>query len=91
MPEACTCCPVRSPSAKGPKAAEPQQGGDEQEQPIGDFRAFVLATDIEMGWFQAALAAVWALPTSALAWGMVVCGVAAFITLMVGVVAPYGR
>jgi hypothetical protein len=35
--------------------------------------------------------AIWAVPCSTLAWGMVLAGCLAFVTLMLGPVAPYGR
>lgn len=37
------------------------------------------------------IAWLWGLPTSVLAWGMIAAGLATFVTLMVGVTAPYGR
>lgn len=37
------------------------------------------------------IAWVLALPTSVLAWGMIISGIAAFVTLMLGITAPYGR
>lgn len=36
-------------------------------------------------------AGLWAVPTSSLAWAMILCAVATFFTLLVGPVAPYGR
>jgi len=35
--------------------------------------------------------ALWALPTSVLAWGMIASGILAFVVLLIGPVAPYGR
>lgn len=35
--------------------------------------------------------AIWAVPTSAMACGMIVTAVATFFTLLYGPVAPYGR
>lgn len=43
-----------------------------------------------VGW-QALGAAIWALPTATLAWGMIAAAVVTFVTLLVGPVAPYGR
>ena len=44
-----------------------------------------------MGHLESLAAAVWALPTSYLAWGMIGAAGATLIALLVGPVAPYGR
>lgn len=46
-----------------------------------------------MGALQSLAALVWAVPTSTLAWGMIISGLAAFTSLMLSerLTAPYGR
>lgn len=51
------------------------------------------ACRLTMGALQSLAALVWAVPTTTLAWGMIVSGLAAFVALMLSerLTAPYGR